>query len=102
MICTPPALALPIPDTRGLAYAHGGRYDLAIADFTQEIALNAKDIPLHPGFATQYANGYSHRGDAYVHKGVMEAAIDDYRAALKLDPGLRSAKEALARPGAGP
>ena len=69
---------------------------------TQEIALNAKDIPLHPVFASQYAGAYGHRADAYEHKGVIDAAIADYRAALKLDPDMQSAKDALTRLGAVP
>jgi tetratricopeptide (TPR) repeat protein len=52
--------------------------------------------------ASQYATAYRHRGDAYEHKGVMAAALADYRAALKLDPGMQPAKAALARLGAGP
>ncbi|HKB96222.1 MAG TPA: hypothetical protein VKB94_05190, partial [Rhizomicrobium sp.] len=67
-----------------------------------EIALNAKDIPLHPVFASRYASAYSHRAGTYEHKGVIDAAIADYRAALKLDPDMQSAKDALKRLGAMP
>jgi len=51
---------------------------------------------------SRYAGAYGHRGDAYELKGVIDAAIADYRAALKLDPGLTSAKDALKRLGAAP
>jgi tetratricopeptide (TPR) repeat protein len=87
---------------RGLAYAHKGLHDQAIADFSKEIALNAKDIPLYPAFAPKYASAYGHRGDAYEHKGVTDAAVADYRAALKLDPDMQTAKAALTRLGAAP
>ena len=69
---------------------------------TRAIALNAKDVAAYPGFASQYAGAYGHRAGAYEHTGVRDAAIAHYRAALKLDPGTQSAKEALTRLGAAP
>ena len=83
-------------DTRGLAYAHNGLYDQAIADYTREIALNAKDVPLYPVFASRYAAPSAIAGPLMNTRGLNDAAVADYRAALKLYPD-KSAKDALTR-----
>ena len=89
-------------DLRGLAYASKGLFDQAIADYTQVIVLNAKDGAAHPAFASRYASAYGRRADAYESKGAKDTAIADYRAALKLDPDMQAAKNALRRLGVGP
>lgn len=61
---------------RGIAYASKWEYDLAIADFSQAIALN-------PGFAVAYL----HRGIAYFHEGEVDLAISDYNRSITLNPG---------------
>ena len=59
-------------------------------------------MTLHPAFALRYASAYDNRGGANEKKGSRDAAIADYREALKLDPKMQSAKDALARLGALP
>lgn len=65
--------------------------DRAIIDFTQSITLNPNN-----------GQAYINRGSAYKAMGLRPQAIDDYRAALKIDPELRDAKEALIRLGVTP
>jgi len=49
------------------------------------------NVRLHPG----YANGYDSLGEAYLKTGDKKEARKAYEKALKLDPGLSSAKAAL-------
>lgn len=66
---------------RALCYQHLRQYDRAIADYTA--ALNGK-----PEFR---ARVYMRRGTVYQSKGNDAKAIEDYSAALKLDPKDRNA-----------
>jgi tetratricopeptide (TPR) repeat protein len=59
--------------TRGDAYRALKRYHLAVADFTQALALE----PTH-------LNAFASRGMAYEAEGERDKAITDYRAALAL------------------
>jgi tetratricopeptide (TPR) repeat protein len=49
-------------------------YDKAIADYDQALRIE------------QRANFFTNRGDSYQFKGELGAALDDYNAALRLDP----------------
>jgi tetratricopeptide (TPR) repeat protein len=69
---------------RGAAYLAKGQDDLAIADATQGIALTLMDPKL-----------YQLRAMAYEHKGLKQKAIDDYRAALQLDPDDQAVRAGL-------
>jgi lipoprotein NlpI len=60
---------------RGAAWGEKGDYDLAIADHTTALKLDAK---------VRHANYY--RGTAYSNKGDFERAIADFDAAAKLRP----------------
>jgi lipoprotein NlpI len=60
---------------RGLAYHAKGQEDLAIADYTAALRINAN-----------YTDAYNYRGDAYHAKGQEDLAIADYTAALRIDP----------------
>jgi tetratricopeptide (TPR) repeat protein len=55
--------------------------------------LNAEAYP-------ESANVYDSLAEAYAAAGNKEAAIENYRKALKIDPSLESAKAALASMGA--
>lgn len=61
-------------NNRGIAYREKGEYDRAIADFTQAIKLNPKDV-----------NPYLNRGVAYEKKREYDLAIADYTQAIKLN-----------------
>jgi tetratricopeptide (TPR) repeat protein len=58
----------------------------AIEDYDRAIKL-----------APDYASAYQNRGAAHEALGNREAAIRDYRAALRLDPKLEEVRAALAR-----
>ncbi len=60
---------------RGLAYAVKGDLDRAIADFSEAIRLDPKDVW-----------SYHNRGLAYAAKGDFDRAIADYSEAIRLDP----------------
>ena len=62
---------------RGAAYKVTGRYDEAIADFTQAIELD-------PG-NSQY---YCQRGDARLRTNANSEAVDDYTVAIRQSPRL--------------
>ena len=64
---------------RGADYVKTGRYDEAIADFTQALALN-------PDLAT----AYNDRAIAFRNKGDLGRAVADYSAAIKLMPNVDS------------
>lgn len=76
---------------RGLAYAKGERYDLAVADFDRAIADYGRAVELDPGFARAHCN----RCDALDRKGEREAAARDCARALELDPGAGPPRRAL-------
>ena len=52
-----------------------GEYDKAIVHYTEAINLNS-----------ELANAYNNRGVAYVNKGEIDAAIQDYNKAIDLNP----------------
>jgi tetratricopeptide (TPR) repeat protein len=60
---------------RGLARKSAGSYDLAIADFTQAIALDPS-----------YGEAYEKRGETYQRREQYELAINDYTSAIDLTP----------------
>ncbi len=64
---------------------------MAIADFTQALALMPDDV-----FT------YNKRGLAYEKAGLPEQAIKDYRKAFQLNPNDKDAKNALRRLGVSP
>ena len=101
-------------NNRGMALANEGRYEDAIAEFTEAIELDpayalgynnrgwaysekgqydlaiadlSKAIELNPELAVAYSN----RGSAYNNKGQLELAIADLNNAIKLDPELVAA-----------
>ena len=60
---------------RAFVYFEKGRYDLAIADYSQAIALK-------PDFTEAYGN----RGHVYDQEGLHDQAIADYSRAIALEP----------------
>lgn len=64
---------------RGAARSDAGAGDLAIADFTEALAINPKD-----------ANALSSRGHARLTRGNEDGAIEDFSAAIALVPGSSS------------
>ena len=62
-------------NSRGLAYADNGRYDLAIQDYDTAIYLNP-----------EYAEAYNSRGLAHADNGRYDLAIQDYDTAIDLNP----------------
>jgi tetratricopeptide (TPR) repeat protein len=69
-----------IYNSRGVAFAAKGQFELAILDFNSAIAIN-------PNLAIAYSN----RGSAYEAQGVVGLALDQYRKAIEIDPNLRQA-----------
>jgi tetratricopeptide (TPR) repeat protein len=69
---------------RAAAYFHKGLYSQTVADDTRAIAHKSG-----------YANAYYTRGTAYEKLGRRGPAADDYRAALKFNPGMTIAQNAL-------
>jgi tetratricopeptide (TPR) repeat protein len=70
----------PLPDanayySRGVAHYNKGDNDRAIADFSQAIKLNPKNV-----------QAYVARGDVYSKKGDDDRAIADFTQAIQLDP----------------
>src|SRR5487761_1858967 len=82
-------------DNRGVAYAAQSRFDLALADYAQATTLNPDDATAfdNQGLAFvsggQYASAIASydRGNANAGKQQYDAAIADYDAALKRNPG---------------
>lgn len=71
----------PKPDAQsyfvaGLSFAEQGRYQEAVAEYSEAIRLD-------PGNALAYNN----RGLAYVRLGQYQRAIEDYAEAVRVDPG---------------
>ena len=65
-----------------------GKFDAALADYSELIRLNPRD-----------ANQLVYRADIYEKKGDKARAIADYRRALEIDPASSYAKDALKRLG---
>ncbi len=65
---------------RGLAYKRKGRWEKAIADYSEAIRLKP-DV----------AQVFNNRGNAYYHKGHLDRAIKDYDEAIRLQPDLAEA-----------
>ena len=61
-------------NSRGLAYADNGRYDLAIQDYDTAIDLNP-----------EYAEAYNSRGNFYSLNDEHARAIQDYKTAIDLN-----------------
>jgi Flp pilus assembly protein TadD len=57
----------------------------------EAVSVFALNVELFP----EYANGYDNLGEAWLKVGDKEKARMAYEKALKLDPGLASAKKAL-------
>jgi tetratricopeptide (TPR) repeat protein len=76
---------------RGLAYRGSGKLELAIADFSKCMENDPKD-----------ALAVFNRGFTYEQKGEANRAINDYRAALRLNPNHKASREGLDRLGAPP
>ena len=72
---------------RGNTYARIGHAEKAIEDLSLAIALDRDHA----------ANALNDRARIEQKLGRREGAIDDIRAALRLDPGMTEAKKALAR-----
>ncbi len=68
-----------------------GRYDRAIADYTEAIKLQP-----------DYAMFYYNRCLAYKQTGERDKAIKDCRQALKLNPKYKRARNSLRRMGTSP
>src|SRR5262249_4979590 len=66
---------------RGSAYADLGRYDKAVADYTEAIALNPK-----------YELAWFNRGVAHAQLGQLDKAVADYTQLIELDPKFASAR----------
>jgi tetratricopeptide (TPR) repeat protein len=60
---------------RGMSRQADGKLDLAIADFTQAIALQP-----------DYADAYHQRASAYLGKEAFQQAIDDFTKEITIDP----------------
>jgi tetratricopeptide (TPR) repeat protein len=65
---------------RGSAHAVTGQYDKALADYTEAIRLNPKDV-----------DAFCNRGLTYEKKGQYNKAIADHTEAIRLDPKLAAA-----------
>lgn len=111
-------------DTRGFAYAGKGRYDLAISDYTKAIsikpddawaynnrawayhlqgadALGLPDVDRAIALAPEDAAAIETRAEIYERLSRRDESIADYRAALKLQPTMKSALDGLKRLRAG-
>jgi len=94
---------------QGNSHFNKGKYDQAIAYFTQAITLNPKYAVVYNNRGVAYENkgaydmaivdfsqlitlnpkdakAYRNRGDAYIAKGAYDLAIADYTQAITLDP----------------
>jgi tetratricopeptide (TPR) repeat protein len=60
---------------RGIAYRQGGKYDLAIADFSQVISRVPDNV-----------NAYGGRAIAYLFQDRFDASIADYTTLIRLQP----------------
>ena len=69
-----------ILNTRGIAHAEKGEYNLAIDEFNKAVEKDPC-----------YAGSYCNRGITYYLKGEHEKAIEDYNTAIKHKPGYAEA-----------
>ena len=67
---------------KGLMYLGDGQHDKAITAYSEAIKRDPK-----------YSFSYLGRGDAYVAKGDLNRALQDYDCAARLDPANNAAKE---------
>lgn len=74
--------------SRGTFYLTTGEYQKAVDDFTKALGQKPSD-----------AVALSRRGQAYEGLGLVSQALEDFRAALQLNPELESAKEGVRRLG---
>jgi tetratricopeptide (TPR) repeat protein len=104
----------------GSAYRLGGQNDKAIEYYREALKLDPWFYQTHYqlgiayrdkrmldkaiwhywnaiGIKPEYADAHLFLGEAYELKGFLEDAASEYRATLELIPGLREAKEGLAR-----
>jgi tetratricopeptide (TPR) repeat protein len=107
---------------RGSAYLDREQYDLAIADETKAIGLNAQDahaynlrawaylksgdakkaladVNVSLSLNPQLADAFDTRGRTYEAMGMKNEAIGDYRKALSIDPKHTESKDSLDRLG---
>lgn len=107
---------------RGSSYIDREQYDLAIADETKAIGLNAQDafaynlrawgylksgdakkaladVNVSLSLNPQLADALDTRGKTYEAMGMRNEAIDDYRKALAIDPKHTESKDSLDRLG---
>jgi tetratricopeptide (TPR) repeat protein len=105
---------------RGNAYADRDQYDLAVADETKAISINAKDAAafnirawsrLKQGDAKQaledanqalslnpqLVDALDTRARTYENLGKKDDALADYKKALAINPGHEDSKDAMAR-----
>jgi tetratricopeptide (TPR) repeat protein len=77
---------------RAATYRQMGRYDKAIADYTEAIKLASAQAADHPADALTRsglaARAYRDRGECYDAKKEPEKAVADYKEADRLDPQL--------------
>ncbi|MCP4415939.1 MAG: tetratricopeptide repeat protein, partial [Chloroflexi bacterium] len=62
-------------NNRGITYHDQGKFDLALADYSQAINLNPED-----------ASAFYNRGITYHDQGKFDLALDDYSQAINLNP----------------
>ena len=79
---TPVATEAPTPTpnassyyNKGADYSNGGKYQLAVDEYTKAIQLDP-----------DYLFAYNNRGNAYIELGEYQTAIEDYDKAIQLDP----------------
>jgi tetratricopeptide (TPR) repeat protein len=105
---------------RGAAYIDRGQFDLAVADETKAIGLNARDGMAYNLRAWAYlksgdpkkaladadkalsispdlSDALDTRGQTYEALGMRKEAIQDYRKALAIDPDLEESNAGLSR-----
>ncbi len=83
---------------RGIVLSDLGRTAEAEEAFRSATAARGADRDGIPGHhAAQLANHHAHLGEAYAEAGAMDAAIDQYRTALRLGPTFHDLRYRLAR-----
>jgi len=82
---------------RGNTNARNGKYDLAIADYTEALRLSPNNSKVKFGAANLDASkAYLARGFAYNKKGNHDLAVKDYTEVIRLDPNDAGAYNARA------